>query len=258
MVHNKLPLVVTQAAILQSLQKRRSLRVPLVGRKPREHHAVANGAIDLLQRDPMFGTIDDIVGNARFLPTLRISPSMFGKKERAVEQRPKRTVVRGVGQMHRDHAVVDLAGVAAVLSLDARGVRALLGMARFVDDADRLGVRVIAGDDLRHPIPRRFLVPLIAAEELLQTAGRDPRVERNRFGALAVHVTQLTTNVDRQLVAWLTPPKTLGKLAQKIGQFRPQRLDLFRRHASLLTTSMMSRRCDHYRIAQTCQGALQC
>ena len=118
---------VTQAAILQSLQKRRSLRVPLVGRKPREHHAVANGAIDLLQRDPMFGTIDDIVGNARFLPTLRISPSMFGKKERAVEQRPKRTVVRGVGQMHRDHAVVDLAGVAAVLPLDAGGVRALLG-----------------------------------------------------------------------------------------------------------------------------------
>ena len=160
--------------------------------------------------------------------------------------------------MHRDQAVVDLAGVAAVLPLDARGVRALLGVARLVDDADRLGVRVIASDDLGHPLPHRLVVPLIAAEELLQTARRNPRLERNRFSALAVHVAQLTTNVDRQLIAWLTTPKTLGELAQKISQFRPQRLDLFRRHASLLATSMLSRRCDRRRISQTCQGALQC
>ena len=69
---------ITQLPVLQSLQERRSLRVPLVGRNPRERDAVTKGAIDLLERDQMFRTVEDIVGNARFPPTLWIGPTMLG------------------------------------------------------------------------------------------------------------------------------------------------------------------------------------
>ena len=50
--------------------------------------------------------------------------------------------------MDADDAVIDFAGVAAPLPLNAGGFLAGFGMARIVNDADGLGVGVIARDDL--------------------------------------------------------------------------------------------------------------
>ena len=63
--------------------------------------------------------------------------------------------------MNTHDAVVDLAGVAAPLTLNASGVDSLFGIARFVDDADGLAMGVIERHDPLRPkqssnSPRNF------------------------------------------------------------------------------------------------------
>jgi hypothetical protein len=69
--------------------------------------------------------------------------------------------------MHADRAVFDLATIAVVLPTGAGGVRAALGVARFVDDCDRIGMGVLFGDDLLDAIPQLLFIPLDRFEEAL-------------------------------------------------------------------------------------------
>lgn len=69
--------------------------------------------------------------------------------------------------MHADRTVFDLATIAVVLPTDSGGVRAALGVARFVDDPNRLGMGVILGDDLLAAIPQLHFIPLDRFEEAL-------------------------------------------------------------------------------------------
>jgi len=66
-----------------------------------------------------------------------------------------------------DDAVLDLAAVAVVLSLDADGVRTALGDAGLVDAADRIGFGVFVGHNFLAPIAHPLLVPLDAFQKTL-------------------------------------------------------------------------------------------
>ena len=69
--------------------------------------------------------------------------------------------------MHADRAVFDLATIAVVLPPSTDGVRAALGVPRFVDDRDRIGMGVLFGDDLLAAIPQLLFIPLDRFEEAL-------------------------------------------------------------------------------------------
>jgi hypothetical protein len=72
-----------------------------------------------------------------------------------------------IAQVHAHHAVVDLAPVAVPLPPHPHRVAATLGDSRFVDHADRLRVRVIAGHDLLATVVQSLLVPLDRFQETL-------------------------------------------------------------------------------------------
>jgi len=86
---------------------------------------------------------------------------------------PQRDIVRGhvhqtlkvpghVGPMHPHHAIVDLAGVAAILTLDGGGVPPLLGIAGLVDHANCLTVGMVPGHDALGAIPQTLVnAPLL-------------------------------------------------------------------------------------------------
>jgi hypothetical protein len=62
--------------------------------------------------------------------------------------------------MHPHHAVFHLAATAAPLPLGAGRMRTALDYRRLVDDADRLGMGMLAGYQLLATLAQSFLVPL--------------------------------------------------------------------------------------------------
>jgi hypothetical protein len=62
--------------------------------------------------------------------------------------------------MYSHHAVLYLAATAAPLPLRAGRVRAALDHRRFVDDADRLSIGMLAGHQLLAALTQSLLVPL--------------------------------------------------------------------------------------------------
>jgi len=69
--------------------------------------------------------------------------------------------------MHADRTVFDLATIAVVLPTGTDGMRAAFGVARFVEDPDRVGMGVFLGDDLLAAIPQLFFIPLDRFEKAL-------------------------------------------------------------------------------------------
>jgi hypothetical protein len=69
--------------------------------------------------------------------------------------------------MHHDHAVVDLAEVAAPLALDACRVVAALPHPRLVHRANRLRMGVVGSDDLLAAVTEFFFIPLDRFEKSL-------------------------------------------------------------------------------------------
>ena len=62
--------------------------------------------------------------------------------------------------MHNDHAVVDLAAVAAPLPLYAHRIASALGHSRLVHRANRLWMGVVGSHDLLAAITEFFFIPL--------------------------------------------------------------------------------------------------
>ena len=147
--------------------------VPDVGGEPFKVDAVGLGTIEEFQGDVMLGTIDDVVGNAGLATTFAVVAPAFGQEEFGVEHGAKARVVGAEGELDRDDAVGGLAESAAILPLDARGLLAGLGMAGVVDDADGLGILMIACDDLLNAVAAARMIPDIAVEKLLERARGD-------------------------------------------------------------------------------------
>ena len=75
-----------------------------------------------------------------------------------------------VGEMHGDDAVFGLADGAAPLPLDAGRFVPFLHVAGFVDDADRIGARVVPFHDLLQAVSSAIFFPFVCGQEFLQVS----------------------------------------------------------------------------------------
>ncbi len=219
-----------QIALLERFNEGRFAAVTLVGGHPAKADTVAERPVNLFDRDDMLGTIDDIVGDVGLGSPSRIVPAFLGKKKIAAQQRPKTTGRVRVGDMDRDDAVIDLSRAATMLSLDARRLVALLLVAGLVDNQNPIIGAVLGSNDLLHAITKLAVIPLGPREKLLQRSGSDLRLQRDRSGALAPHLRELPTHVDRQVFPWFAPTKAVIESRKKPPQFAFQARNLFGSH----------------------------
>jgi hypothetical protein len=117
----------------------------------------------------------------------------------------------GVGEGDGIDAVLDLAAVAVVLTLDAGRLGATLGRSRFIDHAQRLGVGVLGGHQLLAAVAKPLFVPADRFEKSLERADGHSLRQRHRLDILALHVAQQPANVNRQKQPASRPAKAVGK-----------------------------------------------
>jgi hypothetical protein len=65
-----------------------------------------------------------------------------------------------VAEMDPHHTVVDLTPIAVVLPTDPHRLWTALGRSRLIHAADRLGRRMVPGDDLLAAVSEFFFIPL--------------------------------------------------------------------------------------------------
>ena len=219
----------------ESVEKGGTTGVPFVGGEPSEVDAVGQGVPKLIEGDVVFGSVNDVVGDARFRAAFGIIPAFFGKEKIAVEHGAKTGVKGGVTEVNADNTVVDLAGVAAPLALDAGGFFAGLGMTGIVDDADGLGIGMITNDELLDAIANVAAVPGGPIEELLEGTARRAVEVGDGLNALTFQVGELPFDIAGEMAARLGASEAVIKLAEEVSQLRPQGKDLCWCHPELLT-----------------------
>lgn len=128
--------------------------------------------------------------------------------------------------MYSHHAVIDLAAVAIVLPTRAYRFAATLADARLVHAADGLGMRVLAGHDLLAAVAQFLFIPLDRFQKALQRAGRFAELQGNGLGRLAMHLGQLSLDVDPQQRLPFAAAKTIGEQSQKRSQLPSQQGNL--------------------------------
>ncbi len=118
--------------------------------------------------------------------------------------------------MHRDSAVVGGAFGAAPLRLHARGLVALLGVVRLIEDANAVGVVVLAADDLLGSIPQHVMAPVVQRKELLEIPWRQISGQGHRLDTLAGQIGELATNVASVTRTPLAPGEAITEAAKKV------------------------------------------
>src|SRR5262249_35352400 len=125
---------VTLVPPVEALEETGLVAVALVEGEPVEADAVGTGAVELLQGDLPLGAVDDVVGDVGGATAFAVTVPGLGQEQVGVEE----GLVAAAGQagVDGDDAVLELAGLAAVLPLHAGAVRALLLGGCLVDDPD--------------------------------------------------------------------------------------------------------------------------
>lgn len=95
-------------------------------------------------------------------------------------------------------AVLDLASVAVVLTLDACRMFAAFGGAGFVNATDGVDVGVLGGDDVLAVVSQFLFVPGDRFEESLERTRSDALIDRNRFGVLPLNARQQPADIGSQ------------------------------------------------------------
>ncbi len=208
--------------LFESRQEIGTTGVPFVESEPTECDAVGQSVADLVKRNIVFGLVDDFVGNARFLTPLGIVPGVFWQEQVAVEHGAKMRIEAGVAEVDTDDAVIDLARVATPLPLDTGGLVAGFGMSRIVDDADGLGIGVIAHDNVLNLIDELAVIPGGPIEKLLQRPAWRAVEVRDGLNALAFQVGELSADIAGEMATRLGAPEAAIELAQEIGQLWSQ------------------------------------
>src|SRR6185312_4462681 len=203
--------------------------VALVERQPIEMQAIGDGPVVQFQGDLRLGAVGHRIRNPRFPAAATIRRPTLGQEQLPVEQAVE--VLDGIAQMHGDQAVFELAEAAAPLLLYPRCFVAFLGVAGLIEEADRMRPRVFGPDDLLDAIAQPIIVPLELAEELLQRAGRDSRLQGDRLDALLGKVGELSTNIHSQVSTGVLAGETVGEPTQEAFEFRFQLADLLSIHA---------------------------
>ena len=140
-------------------------------------------------------------------------------------------VSRRVAQMNGVDAVFLLPHRSAVLPLHARSLISLLDPARLINDADRLVVGVLLGNDARHAAAHPVLVPGQVRQELLQRPHRGACCQRHRFHALPRQLRKLSSHVHGEMRLRVPPREAILKTIQVIRQLRLQPTNLLGIHA---------------------------
>src|SRR5262245_17382061 len=221
---------VEAVALFQASEKGGLLGVPAVGGDPFEVDAVGLGTIEQFQGEVMLGPIDDVVGNAGLATTFAVVAPAFGQEEFGVEHGAEARVEGAEGELDRDDTVGGLAEPAAILPLHAGSHLAGFGMAGVVEDAEGLGILMIAGDELLNAIAGARVIPDIAVEKLLEGAGGDVVEQRDGLDALALQVAELPAHIMAEMFARLGSSEAVGELVQKLGQGWCERKNLIGRH----------------------------
>lgn len=206
----------------ESVEKGGTTGVPFVGGEPAEVDAVGQGVPELVESDVVFGSVNDLVGDTRFRAALGVVPAVFGKEKITVEHGAKTGVEGGVAQVNADDTIVDFAGVAAPLSLHAGGFFAGLGVTGIVDDADGLGIVMIANDDLLHAITNAAAIPGRPIEELLEGTAWCAVEIRDGLNALAFQVGELPFDIAGKMAPRLRASEAVIKLAEEVSQLWPK------------------------------------
>ena len=124
--------------------------------------------------------------------------------------------------MHSHSAIIDLAAVPVVLPSCAHRFAATLGGAGFVHAPNGVGMRVLASHDLLAAVSQFLFIPLDRFQKALQRAGRFPKLQGDGLGRLAMHVGELSLDIDSQQRSGLAAAKTIGEQGQKRSQLPSQ------------------------------------
>ena len=136
-----------------------------------------------------------------------------------------------VGQMHGDDAVFRLADRAAPLPFDTGRFVPVFHITGLVDDADRIGARVVPDHDLLQAVSSAIFFPLVRGQELLQVSRGDPGGDGDRLAAFFAKVGQLPLHIGGKMSPRILAGKTLVELYQVSCEHRFQLANLFGIHA---------------------------
>ena len=100
--------------------------------------------------------------------------------------------------MHSHDAIVDLAAVAVVLPPRAHRLVAARANAPHVHPPNGHGMRVVASHDLLAAVSQFLFIPLDRFQKTLQRARRFAELQGDRLGGLAMHIGELTLDVNLQ------------------------------------------------------------
>src|SRR4029453_19249764 len=170
------------------------------------------------QGDVVLGTVGDVVRNAGLATPFAVVAPALGQEEFGVEHGAEGRVVGAEGQLNCDDAVGGLTEPATILPLPAGGLLAGFGMAGVVDDADGLGILVIARDDLLEAITGSGMIPDIAVEELLERTRSEVVEQCDRLDALALQVAELSPHIVPEMLPGFGAPEAVSELVQEFGQ----------------------------------------
>ena len=147
--------------------------------------------------------------HARSFHAFTIPGPLFGKIQTCVGQDMIQS--RNVTHVNRDLAVVDLALAAAPLTSDANGLLSLFGKGRRIEHDHGVRFTDATADLTRQFGKQRLVVPLSAANEVLQVPAVLIMSIRDRLHVLSIKVRDQTSNVVRSMVALRRKPQQAGK-----------------------------------------------
>lgn len=121
-----------------------------------------------------------------------------------IEHTTKRATSVRIAQAHGHHAVVELTGGSAILTLDACRLGAAFGKACFVDQADRLITSMGFRDQLLQAIQSPLVIPGVRGQKVLKGSRGHARCVGHRLNTLPADVGKLTPDVPLEMITPLT------------------------------------------------------
>jgi hypothetical protein len=139
-------------------------------------------------------------------------------------------VFGGIGDGDAVDTVFNFASVAVILAFDTGGVIAAFGRSGFINNADRLGISMIAGDDPLALVTHPLFIPHDRFEEPLERSGRDPLIECHRFGIFSLDIAEQSPHIDCQQLPPFDTCKTVREIQQKPAKQFSKRCDILELH----------------------------
>jgi hypothetical protein len=132
--------------------------------------------------------------------------------------------------MHADDAVVDLAVTTQPLPCGTNGMHAAFGRSGFVEAADGLRVRVLAGNQQLAVVAHAGLIPLDRFHETLYSAWRLVELQGDGLDVLALQVREQSLDINSQQGKTSAAAKAARKQCEKPGQLLAEAGNLLQRH----------------------------